>query len=523
VQYPGNRFVITCRTQVIERVLDGMITVEIADFHEEQIRKFVQNWFSANGEHPKEAERKLEEFDNVVNKNTTLRELTITPVLLSLVCLVFQYEGEMPSDVDWLYRKGIKLLLSKWNGFKAIDGWELGTQAYQQLDTDQKEQLLIQIAAKKFENPGNFVLFEQEEISSEIAKLLQLSNRQECVNVLKAIEAQHGLLIERADELWSFSHLTFQEHFTLRWLNQLSSTELAEKISNNRWQDVIKQLIKSQKPANGLVKLIKRAIDLSVAHEPEIQKYLNWVYEKSSLASIDTQYRPQAIRAFYCALNRSPSLTSSLNLDLSLELESARAIVSNLIRTLKHDEILDIASTMTVDIALAIDHILDQNFTLASSLDRDLGHILNKGIHSKESTLCKLMKEMPSSSDEWNHFSVWWKSNGESWMTHLKQYIFEYKKVIFDWNLASNDWNLASNKEKLLRYYNAHIFLFDLINIRGAVSNSVYTEIENSFLLPYQVLQDTNLMEQIAKSMATHNQNQGYTPAIAELNEILIL
>ncbi|UXE62961.1 MAG: type II toxin-antitoxin system Phd/YefM family antitoxin [Woronichinia naegeliana WA131] len=37
------------------------------------------------------------------------------------------------------------------------------------------------------------------------------------------------------------------------------------------------------------------------------------------------------------------------------------------------------------------------------------------------------------------------------------------------------------------------------------------------------ILQNNTLMEQIAKSMTTHSQNQGYTPAIAELNEILSL
>jgi antitoxin YefM len=37
------------------------------------------------------------------------------------------------------------------------------------------------------------------------------------------------------------------------------------------------------------------------------------------------------------------------------------------------------------------------------------------------------------------------------------------------------------------------------------------------------ILQNNNLMEQIAKSMTTHNQNQGYTPTNEELNEILSL
>ncbi|MBO1350960.1 MAG: hypothetical protein EBE86_027955 [Hormoscilla sp. GUM202] len=34
--------------------------------------------------------------------------------------------------------------------------------------------------------------------------------------VLKSIEAQHGLLVERAKIIYSFSHLKFHEYFTAR-------------------------------------------------------------------------------------------------------------------------------------------------------------------------------------------------------------------------------------------------------------------------------------------------------------------
>lgn len=37
------------------------------------------------------------------------------------------------------------------------------------------------------------------------------------------------------------------------------------------------------------------------------------------------------------------------------------------------------------------------------------------------------------------------------------------------------------------------------------------------------ILQNTDFMEQIAKSMATHNTNRGYIPTSEELNEILSL
>ena len=37
------------------------------------------------------------------------------------------------------------------------------------------------------------------------------------------------------------------------------------------------------------------------------------------------------------------------------------------------------------------------------------------------------------------------------------------------------------------------------------------------------ILQNSNLMQQISRSMATHTQNQGYHPSKEELNEILSL
>jgi predicted NACHT family NTPase len=79
---------------------------------------------------------------------------------------------------------------------------------------ERKQELLSYLALKKFEQP-QYVLFEQEEIEGYIAEFLQIS-RQDSRVVLRAIEAQHGLLIERSQKVWSFSHLTFQEYLVAK-------------------------------------------------------------------------------------------------------------------------------------------------------------------------------------------------------------------------------------------------------------------------------------------------------------------
>ena len=65
--------------------------------------------------------------------------------------------------------------------------------------------------------------------------------------VLKSIEAQHGLLVERAQKIYSFSHLTFQEYFTALKIvincnsyppEQQTWQILISKITDKRWREV---------------------------------------------------------------------------------------------------------------------------------------------------------------------------------------------------------------------------------------------------------------------------------------------
>lgn len=471
--YPTNQFILTCRTQVMEEILNGFNSVEVADFSMEQVKQFFKNWFVAIGKSNTDAERQWEIFDNAVANSPGLKEFTAIPVLLSLMCLVLHDEGEMPSDMTLLYRRGIKLLLSRWNDQKQIDGWEVGSETYRKLSLEQKEALLTEIAARKFENSKNFVLFEQQEIADHITEFLQLVNFKQGVEVLKAIEAQHGLLIERADELWSFSHLTFQEHFTVQWLTQLPSKTLAEKIANEQWQEVIKQIVKSQQPADNLLRLIKQAIDDSISNESNLQHLLKWLLQKP--ASYQADDKSTAIRAFHFAL-------TLLTFDFTHNLDLALARAQDLNRGL--------------DVPLARVHAQDLEHAYGSAClglagAPDLARTLVPDFDfAPESVnqLEQMMVALPvSSTQNWESFKLWWQANAKHWTKQLGQVRRYYGSI--NHNLQFN----FTQKKQLQRYYGANKFLVDLMNVPGAISNTVRTEIEDTLLLPCEELQNRDL------------------------------
>lgn len=472
-----NRIILTCRTQIIGTIPSGFTSVEVADFNPEQVRQFVQNWFTANGQSEADARSQWEKVYRVTTDQPDLNELTATPVLLSLFCVVLQDSGEIPTNRANLYSKGINWLLRRWNSEKEIEGWEVGNETYRQLSIKDKESLLTEIAAHKFENPKNFVLFEQGELVGQISQNLQLANEQEGLAVLKAIEAQHGLLIERADELWSFSHLTFQEYFTVQWLTHLPPQQLAEKIASQQWQKVVEQIVKSQQPANRLLRLIKQAIDQSMTQEPVIQTFLDWLLQKS--ASLQTSYKPAAIRAFYYSLTSDSTHTLDQSLNLHLSLDLVLSIAHD------HDLHLSLARALDLDRALylSLEHTRKLSLGNVHDLYRSLDRALNlDGSPDLISRLHQLKVELPKSNRP-QEIQRWWLLHGTLWTEQLQQVMIDYRNIGHDWQFTQEQ------QQKLQRYFETNKFLVDLMKIDGAASEECCTEIEESLLLPLAELQ----------------------------------
>ncbi|ACK72801.1 putative signal transduction protein with Nacht domain protein [Gloeothece citriformis PCC 7424] len=235
-QYSKNRFIISCRTAAYQS-FPRFTDLTIAEFDDEQIEQFIRNWF--NSEEDKNNKTADKCWGKLQHKDyEAAKELAHNPLLLTFLCLVYQRSQDLPKNRSRLYAKALRILLEEWAADKQIERDPI----YEGLHTELEEILLSEIAYNSFEQDQLF--FEKRDIVKQIKGFLAGNlNAPQHLNgeaVLKAIAIQQGILVERATDIYSFSHLTLQEYLTAQYIvdhnqiNDLVSNHLTEK----RWKEV---------------------------------------------------------------------------------------------------------------------------------------------------------------------------------------------------------------------------------------------------------------------------------------------
>lgn len=298
-QYDDCLCLITCRVAATDYSFERFTYVEIADFKDEQIFAFVENWFRKDPQ-------KLAMFarDFAKNEHRGLRELANNPLLLTLLCLAFESTLSFPRRRVEIYEEALEALLKKWDATRGIRRDDI----YRDLSLGRKRQMFAYVAAKTF-TEGNYFI-RQNDLTQIIHEyMLKLPSINEdhtldCEAILKAIEGQHGILIERAHRIYSFSHLTFQEFYTAKYIvDNPSPTSIQDLLRVNRltdsgWREVILLTASLLSNADFFFDVFRRNIDHLISQEPTLLKLLNWTSEKAT--TIRSINNPAVIRAIYC-------------------------------------------------------------------------------------------------------------------------------------------------------------------------------------------------------------------------------
>jgi predicted NACHT family NTPase len=283
-KYPNNRYITSCRTALYKNFIKGYTDIEISSFDNEQITCFISNWFSHEKDLAVNTDKTfLSQLFDV--KNVATVELARTPLLLTFLCLTYDDGQQFPANRSSLYRKAMEILLEKWAAEKRIHQDDI----YQGLNSDIEIEMLSEIAAFFYEKERTF--FYSQEVKEIIKSFLEntLEGKLPPISkILEAIEVQQGLLVQRASDIYSFSHLTIQEYLTaFYYYSPKRTSRLIENyIFEPKWREVF--LLQAGMPkSSDLIIMMVDFLKAYVEKNSVLKESIKWVNKSVKTTNIE--------------------------------------------------------------------------------------------------------------------------------------------------------------------------------------------------------------------------------------------
>lgn len=380
-KYRDNRFVLSCRIAAYDHVFESFTDVEMADFDDTQIQTFSSKWFV---EQPQKAKAFWEKLNLL--KNEPIKELARTPLLLTMLCLMFKEIYDIPKNRTELYEEAFNALLTKWDSSRSIERGGI----YKKLGLKNKKGLLSYVAVQAFAQDQYFI--RQERLESLIKDFIQhLPDvdaellHADAEAVLKTIETQHGLFVERANRVYSFSHLTFQEYFTAVYIVDQRDEETLKRlidqhIGDDKWLEVILLVAGMLPKADDFLFVIRKKISEGI--DPKLADFLNEATSVVKPTMTFPQYESRVLSLQYL-FKHAYYLAHRLALAHAHEFRGRRARAGRaraLALAFAQDRVHDLASSLDLhfDLDLAHPHDRDHAHAIVSVLavDKSLAYDL---------------------------------------------------------------------------------------------------------------------------------------------------
>lgn len=475
-QFWNNHFIITCRIAAWEYTFEKFTEVEVADFDENQIAIFADKWF-------KDKPIQAETFLKYLDRNPRTKQLTVSPLLLTLVCLAFEESGDCPSNRSELYKEGIDALLRKWDAKRGIQR----DQVYQKLSHQRKENLLSHIALITFRQKDYFFkkAIAEQYITDYIRNLSRKNPSPEELQldseaVLHSIEAQHGLLIERAKGIYSFSHLTFHEYFAAREIvfnsHSLETTlkELVPHITERRWREVFLLTTEMLRDAALLLLPMKQTIDQLLATSDKLQEFLEYVCDRAT-ASEFSSFKPAAVRAFHFDIDFDidENRSVALGLDRSVNTLVCASFLTRMLEGISLKDAIAIAQDYDA-------HLSKPSVKISAAPSANAVMLIAIEIALKSKKLATNGREVLK--------TLLQRLQGNSVDDEkIKQVADKAREVAKTRHHIGKEWKFTPEEKDLLRqYYYATQLLVDCLNSDGCMIHPEgRQQIEDLLLLPY--------------------------------------
>lgn len=233
-QYPANAFVVTSRPQGYTAApVNGAAVLQLRTLTDDQVTKFVRSWYLAvlrrfpdreDAEARREADAAADDLLARLNNAPALLDLTINPLLLTMIANVHLCRGALPGSRAQLYDEICQVILWRRQQFKHIDS---------ELRGEQKEILLRRLAFSMMDQRVRDL--NRSTVLAEIEPMLRRMPTSQTAAEFLAEVGSSGLLVERESGQYSFAHHTFQEYLAAAHLHDVGGSGLLTTSVDDVW------------------------------------------------------------------------------------------------------------------------------------------------------------------------------------------------------------------------------------------------------------------------------------------------
>jgi formylglycine-generating enzyme required for sulfatase activity len=300
IAYPDNRYVVTSRIVGYTgsaRLGEEYAVTTVRDFTQADIERFVTYWNRAvevtlaGGETPyalQEARRQSEALLRAIQGSERVRDLAVNPLLLTVIALVQRYRAQLPERRTELYEEAVEVLLGKWDEAKGLEARTM--MAGRELDAGDRRSLLEPVALWMMEQRVREV--EADELRRQLGRrFFEMVGdwRQAGKAVdgfLRLINERSGLLAERGQGVYAFSHLTFQEHLAARAVADRSDyvRYTLDRLGDSWWREAV--LLEAGYLSTQGKQRVTALIQAIADHKEEPEPYHNLVLAAEALRDV---------------------------------------------------------------------------------------------------------------------------------------------------------------------------------------------------------------------------------------------
>ena len=471
--YQQCHFIFSSRLGILFPFSGNFQKVLIAPLKKPQIQEFVTHWFAQQGKDPGLGILMIQKLNST--SFSGIKELSQRPVLLELLCVVFEGIQNFPQKRFDIFKSGIQRMTRK-NIQIETDISELAV-----LRESHIYNILCRVASYFFIDLKCQIIFPTLAVERSIREYFKESrsinkNDVPARNILQGIEQSNGLLMRWADDYCSFSHLTYQEFFTAEYLVESGRyKEVYNYIQNPRWHFVtglIAECLPYEKTW-GFFNDFKDRIDSDVNLDTNITSFLDALDKaaKLTLRSIRS-HQPNIevyIRAWYFvyALQEPGIVTNKGPRNLYFDLPDFDYATS----TVNHKK-LDCHG-----LVYKIYHRLHKREMRAEPFTRSLEQLVRllSGDIKNTEVIKGWLNRISREQLKYDTTDTWWADNYDNWNERMIRFI----KTL---GLPSIIDLTQTHKDKLRSYYNSTRLLSICMN-RSQLNDLQRQEISNTMLL----------------------------------------